>query len=132
MANKNSAANQIESSENVLLARLDGIAMLLSMLRETIEEMRVITESERFEINLEPIIEKLETIRVDINAFSKQKSDHIRSVVGTIEIAEADPDLLGADEYIRKAFFKSLYRPVIQKKTKRVMKHKTEKDRKVG
>jgi hypothetical protein len=101
---------------------------MLSVAREKILGILVIAESEGIEINLEPIIEEIEQLRADIYACRKQKSNHIRSVVGTIEIAESDPDLSGADEYIRKSFSRSLNRSIAQKKTKRVVKHKTKKD----
>ncbi len=36
-----------------------------------------------------------------------------RSVVGTIDIAAADPDLAGADQYIRELFDASVRRPLV-------------------
>jgi hypothetical protein len=43
-------------------------------------------------------------------------SSTIRSVVGTIEIAGSDPDLTGADEYIRATFSHSLERFATKRK----------------
>ncbi|MEZ5320061.1 MAG: hypothetical protein R2752_21855 [Vicinamibacterales bacterium] len=37
----------------------------------------------------------------------------IRSVVGTIDIAPDDPDLAGADAYLRQLFDASVQRPVV-------------------
>jgi hypothetical protein len=45
-------------------------------------------------------------------------ADAPRSVVGTVDIAPADPDLEHADEYVRAQFAASLARPVIARETK--------------
>jgi hypothetical protein len=37
----------------------------------------------------------------------------VRSIVGTIDLAADDPDLTGADEFLRAQFAQSLHRPVL-------------------
>lgn len=39
----------------------------------------------------------------------------MRSVVGTIDVADADPDLLEADAYLRSLFGQSVRRPLLVK-----------------
>jgi len=41
----------------------------------------------------------------------------IRSVVGTIDIAASDPDLLEADDFVRSQFEVSIRRPMLVKET---------------
>lgn len=83
----------------------------------------------RLDLNLSPIIEAMGKLRALIDKTMTRDDDAIRSVVGTIEIAESDPDLTRADEYIRSAFSRSLKRPTAQRKIKRVAKPRVKKDR---
>jgi hypothetical protein len=57
--------------------------------------------------------EVLDRLVTDARASGRTDARAIRSVIGTIDLAEDDPALEGADAYIRAQFEKSVRRPVL-------------------
>lgn len=61
--------------------------------------------------------EVLDAIVTEARLAGRTEGTAIRSVKGTIDLADDDPDLLTADEYVRAAFDKSLRQPVLVRET---------------
>ena len=57
--------------------------------------------------------ETLDALVTSARASGQTSPDAIRSVVGSIDLPDDDPDLLKADEYIRSAFAASARRPML-------------------
>jgi hypothetical protein len=62
--------------------------------------------------------EVLDALVTEARAAGRQDAKSIRSVVGTIDLPEDDPDLEGADAYIRAQFDRSVKRPVLVKESR--------------
>jgi hypothetical protein len=54
----------------------------------------------------------------------RARPESVRSVVGTIRIAESDPDLTGADSAVRDLFERSAARPIVVKEQRAVYRRK--------
>jgi hypothetical protein len=61
------------------------------------------------------VSEVLDRLVTDARTSGHREPNAIRSVVGTIDLPEDDPDLERADLYIRSAFENSLTRPMLVK-----------------
>lgn len=59
------------------------------------------------------VSETLDALITSARSGGRTAPDAIRSVVGTIDLPEDDPDLLQADEYVRSLFAASARRPIL-------------------
>jgi hypothetical protein len=62
--------------------------------------------------NVSSVVDELIT---EARRGGRQRPGSVRSVVGTIDLPDDDPDLLRADEHIRSVYERSLRRPVLAK-----------------
>jgi hypothetical protein len=61
--------------------------------------------------------ETIDRLVTDARAAGRVAPGTVRSVVGTIDISDADPDLLTADEYVRGLYEHSHRQPVFVRET---------------
>jgi hypothetical protein len=59
----------------------------------------------------------LDRLVADARATGRISPDAVRSVVGTIDLPDDDPDLHGADTYIRSVFAASARQPMLVRET---------------
>jgi hypothetical protein len=61
--------------------------------------------------------ETIDRLVTEARAAGRIAPGTVRSVVGTIDISDADPDLLAADEYVRGLYEHSGHQPVLVRET---------------